>query len=147
MTFVNGTAEFDALARRCKDAPDALLAEMRTDVTNALVPLQGDVSKSAVSLLPRRGGLGRLIAASPSAIGTNRGAGVASGVRLTTSSGHDIAAMDRGRLRHPLFGDRKHWYTQTVTAGWWSIPVARSKPSIQAAVNRAMENVKQKMEG
>jgi hypothetical protein len=142
MTFVNGTAEFRELGRKLKAAADKDLPdEIYSTVRDAMTPLQGDIRRSAVAVLPRRGGLGALIAQSPISIGKRPG-----GISLKGSSGHDIAAMDRGRLRHPLFGDRRHWYTQPVAVGWWSKPTERSKSSIQAAVERAMENIKQKLE-
>lgn len=143
MTFVDGTAQFRELARKLKQAADKDLPdEMYSTVRDAMTPLQDQIRLSAVAVLPRRGGLGALIAQSPISISKRPG-----GISLKGSSGHDIAALDRGRARHPLFGDKTHWYIQPVPAGWWSTPTERSKPSIQAAVEQAMENVKRKLEG
>ena len=36
------------------------------------------------------------------------------------AKGMDLQRLDDGRLRHPLFGDRGHWYSQPVKPGWWS---------------------------
>lgn len=38
----------------------------------------------------------------------------------------DLDSLDRGRLRHPLWGDRKWWYDQSVPRGWWTDSLTRA---------------------
>jgi hypothetical protein len=69
------------------------------------------------------------------------------GARLTATSSHDIDALDHGRDMHPLFGDKRHWYVESVRPGWWSDPLNASEPGVRAQFEQAMENVKQRIEG
>lgn len=32
----------------------------------------------------------------------------------------DLNELDQGRLKHPVYGNRKVWVTQPVKAGWWT---------------------------
>jgi len=45
-------------------------------------------------------------------------------------SHRDVEAIDAGALRHPLFGDRNHWYAQAVRPGFASGPFADVKPDM-----------------
>lgn len=67
------------------------------------------------------------------------------GVRVTATSkkgkGVDLDKLDRGRLRHPLFGDRKHWYEQTVPAGWFTRPMARNADNVEQELRKAVDEI------
>lgn len=153
---VRGAEQFFELARRLREAGDRdLQRELYRGINRATKPLVGNIRQSALDVLPRSGGLAAHI--STSRISTQRRTGANSvGIKVVTrppkkggsmGRGHDIAAMNRGRLRHPLFGNRRHWYTQTIAAGWWSIPTDRMSPQVRGQLLIAMENVKRKIEG
>ncbi len=38
----------------------------------------------------------------------------------------DLRSLDRGRLRHPLFGNREHWYNESVPRGWWTLSLYKA---------------------
>lgn len=43
------------------------------------------------------------------------------GVRLIGKlPGHDIYSLDKGDVRHPLWGNTDHWFVQSVPPGFWS---------------------------
>ena len=45
-----------------------------------------------------------------------------------------LEALDRGELRHPLYGNRKYWFSQSVRPGFWSRPIEDRAPQIRDAV-------------
>ena len=51
-----------------------------------------------------------------------------------------LADLNRGVLSHPLWGDRKHWYRQPVTPGFFTGPcedaAPRAREEIEAALDR-----------
>jgi hypothetical protein len=54
--------------------------------------------------------------------------------------------LDEGRLTHPLYGDREHWFTQVgaaqgVEPGWFTGPAEAAAPRVRAAIERALEDV------
>lgn len=145
---VEGADQFFALARRLKEAGDKdLQREMYRGMNRAVKPLRERVKQSAVDTLPRKGGLGALVA-SKTKIRVQRRTGVRSvGIKLlATWDGHDVKALDAGRLRKPLFHNRRHWYSQTITPGFWTSPTGSSGPATQAQLLVAMDAVKRKIE-
>lgn len=52
----------------------------------------------------------------------------------------DLKALDRGRLRHPLFGNRKFWYEQSIPAGMWSKSIDKVAPGVIRDTGEALDN-------
>lgn len=137
---VEGAENLERLAARLKEAGRKdLRKELLASIRKATKPVVQDVRASALDTLPSRGGLAALIAASR--LGTQtRLSGKRVGVKLKASNAHDIKGMDQGRLRHPLFG-RKHWYLQSVPAGWFSQPIEESAPEIRSEIGKGMTRI------
>ena len=56
-----------------------------------------------------------------------------SGVKLlwkVVRGNSDLKALNRGRLRHPLFGNRKHWYEQSIPPGMWDDAIGKVAPTV-----------------
>ncbi|WP_228915902.1 hypothetical protein [Streptomyces sp. DH20] len=53
---------------------------------------------------------------------------------------HQVNAT--GRLRHPVFGNRKRWANQRSQAGWWTRRVQAGLPRMQAEVQRVLADVR-----
>jgi hypothetical protein len=63
---------------------------------------------------------------------------------MATSAGGakvDLNALDSGTFRHPLFGNKKHWYPQSVPPGWWSNPMTAGVPAVQAKITESINSV------
>jgi hypothetical protein len=102
-------------------------------------PTVAAVKAAAVSDLPRSGGLGMFVQKSSIGLRT-RTAGKGVGVRFAaTKSGHDIAAIDSGQVRKPLFGNRKHWYSQPVRQGFFSETIRKRTPQARQELLLVME--------
>lgn len=56
-------------------------------------------------------------------------------------SERDVRSIDAGRLRHPLFGNRGHWYTTRVRPGFVDRPVNRLGERIASESLDALERV------
>lgn len=103
----------------------ALKAAATTDVQDA-------VRDEGAPTLPQRGGLAER-AAAVRVSAKVRLSGRQAGVRIVGRGRmKNLDALDRGTVRHPLFGDRAHWYPQTVLPGWWSRPITARAPQIRA---------------
>lgn len=62
-------------------------------------------------------------------------------VTVTGRSGQSrLNALNKGRLRHPLFGNRDKWYSQRVRPGFFTDPLFRSVPDATRRVERAMQD-------
>ena len=88
-------------------------------------PIKAELAESALAMLPHRGGLDALIAKAKVRVSTRlsgRNVGVSFIGRWT---GHDLASINRGRLRHPIrqrhaeAGRQRIWVSQTIPSGYW----------------------------
>lgn len=136
------------LGRRLKEAGDKeLRRELFKALNRATRPLKLAAKESALTSLPNGGGLNVWVAKNVR-IGTrNRLAGRNPGVRIQADrKGSDIAAMNRGRLRHPVFGNRQVWVTQQIRPGWFSRPMAAGAPAVRRELNHVLEDFAGRLE-
>ena len=59
----------------------------------------------------------------------------------------DLNALDAGRVRHPLFGNRRHWYQQSVPAGWFTRPMEANADNVQAELQSAVREIERDITG
>jgi hypothetical protein len=124
-------AQLTSIARALRLAPEA----MRTAAAETL-GREGESTgrgavRAAAGRLPSRGGLSALVARS--SLSVQRGA---SGATIRASGPVALVPLDEGSLRHPLWGDRAHWYSQGVESGWWSEHFAQEAPGIASELGR-----------
>lgn len=137
---IRGAEQFDRLARRLREAGDKdLRRELYAALNRSTKPVRGQVKANARAILPQRGGAARLVARS--SVTTRGKAGKHPSVRIVAKNGINLYAVNRGILRHPLFGRRKHWYTTPVQPGWFTDPIERAKPHIQRELIEAMHDI------
>ncbi len=124
------------------DLRKELLAEFRAEAR----PVIADLRKSAAETLPRRGGLAQRVARSNIRSAT-RLTGTQVGLRITASNPIGIRRINAGSVRHPLFGDRQHWYGQNVRAGWFDDPMRRHIGNFRQRAVTAMDRMAAKLGG
>lgn len=56
-----------------------------------------------------------------------------------------ITAIDAGTLRHPLWGNRRHWYAQRVRAGFFTEPAENSRDAVRAELEKVLHDVAEKI--
>lgn len=150
-----GTGEqFAALARDLRRAGAATLRrELYAGLQRAGKATIEGVKDSAAQSLPQAGGLADVVAGAKYGIrqqGAQRGG--AFSIRITASrqgsrGEMDLRALDeRGVIRHPLYGNRHHWYTTRTRPGWFSEPAARlavssMEPQLRAVVDAIEKDI------
>lgn len=140
--------DLDKVAKTLKAAGTR---EMRTRLRKIMAeetkPLRKEIKQSAIDELPTRGGLNKWAASMPAQNTDFRER--SAGVRIRMSKkGHDLAALNRGRLRHPLFRNRKYWYQQSIAQGFFTKPVEKGgealKLRIRAAIDKYVDELERK---
>ena len=144
----DAAAELEALAFRLRRAGDGeLLQAVTKAMRDGVVPVQAEIRAGLAPHLPNQ------YAATLNAdvrLGVNvRTTGSDPGVSVTGQSGRarKLRDLDAGRLAHPLFGERKHWYTQeepSVQPGWFTGPAEAAGPRVRAGIERALADVADK---
>lgn len=142
---VTGAEELYAVGKRLRGADKALRKELLKGIRGAAKPLNVAARSNALAVLPKRGGLNRLVARSRMSIQTKT-ARNSVGVRLKATNTHDIRSMDRGRLRHPVWGNRERWVNQAIKPGWYTDPLKEGRPVVQPKIIEAMRHTAAQIE-
>ena len=53
----------------------------------------------------------------------------------------DLRALNAGRLRHPLYGNRSHWYPQRIAPGFVDKAIERGTRDVREEMLRALDRV------
>lgn len=136
---VYGAQQLERLAKALKGADRELRKELLRRIRAAGKPVVAEMKRNLASNMPQRGGLAADLGRAKIGVRTKT-SGSTSGVRIEARhSEHDLASIDRGIVRHPVYG-RPPWVEQDVPEGEVSRPVRESKPAMQRAVLRAMDD-------
>lgn len=162
-THVTGAAQLAALGKALKETGDKdLRKELMKSAQRATKPVKAEVKKSAVDTLPSAGGLGDFVAKARIVTQTKaQGRNVGVRIRGSRQKQHkasrvDLHAINRGRVRHPVYG---RWSTrrgksiaqiQLVKKGFFTSvmegPVAdRSRKEFGDAMSRIAGEIRRKV--
>jgi hypothetical protein len=138
---VAGVEQLELVARRLREVGDkGLRKELHAGLNRATKPMKAAIRSSAERNLPASGGLNRLVARSRLSTSTKIGRNPA--VRVTGAlSGHDLKAMDRGRLRHPVFGNRRAWVNQKIRPRWFTDAATGEVPAARREIVQVLDDV------
>lgn len=129
----------------------AVTTSIRRHLQAATRQVTGTIRANAFSILPKRGGLAAWVAAARirSSVRTSgRTTGVfLVGSRKSRRNKSDLAAINRGRVRHPSWGRRGpgQWHNQSVNPGWFTRPAADAsfwRAAVEEAVDEAMDEIR-----
>lgn len=141
---IRGAEQLRVLAKALKGAGQKdLQRELSKGITDAVKPVREAVKQSAVQNLPQHGGLNRKVARSQF-----RTVRRSQGVKLTARNAYALEQLNRGRWRHPVYGNRSVWVSQfdVQSVGWWTKPTERVGPQARQEVLRAMDRVVRKID-
>lgn len=54
--------------------------------------------------------------------------------------------INDGRIRHPVFGNRRRWATQWADPGWWDKTVRARTPRMTKEIERVVDDVRRRLE-
>jgi hypothetical protein len=144
---VRGQAELRHVQGQISVALPRLIAKATPGVRAEIRKLQPDIKAEAAKSLPHRGGYAVVMSRSVGA----RTAVKATATRITATADvsargkteeRDVAAVNRGRLRHPVFGRRRApWKVTTVLPGFVDRPIDRAGDRIAEVVRDARDSV------
>lgn len=145
---ITGANQLGDLARDLKAIGDKeLRKELLRGIQKAAKPLAKVAAPAAArNRLPRAGGLNEFVATSKFAVRTRTSARNP-GVRIVgTKTGHDIKAMDAGKVRHPVRGTNV-WVLQNIEPGWWTNGLSDSivAPPVRKEILAVMDDIIRKI--
>ncbi len=113
--------------------------ELNKGLREASLPLVQSAKDAARDDLPHAGGLNERVASRPTSVLISQGK-----MRLKVK-GVDAASANRGRLRHPVYGNRGNWVTQAIPPGYFTNRMRRDARLVRPALVRAMDRVAEKI--
>jgi len=133
---ITGAEEFGVLARHLKQAGSGgLRKELLAALNQSTKPLKQAAKASAASRLPHRGGLAARVARSRLSTRT-RGLGI----RIEAKGMDQLALIDRGIVRHPVYG-RPPFVAQSITSLWFTAPMQAGAPLVREELVQAIRRV------
>lgn len=143
---VRGAEKFAKVAKDLKRLGDkGLSKELYAGLNRATKPLKAEAKKSAQDNLPKAGGLNRRVARAR--FSTRRRTGRNPGVQIVAKGMDQLALMDQGRVRHPVWGNRRRWVNQPIpeAEGWFTTPMEEGKPEAQREIVKTLNSVAKKI--
>lgn len=125
-------------------------ADLRKRMNRAVKPLTANVKAHAWEYMPDR--YAEVLAKSLRVTVRVRGSSTKATMSIVGSantnspkgrSKRELARLDRGQLRHPLYGNRGYWYGQAIWPGFWSDPAGESVAKAQDDIVRILDEFKQ----
>lgn len=142
---IEGAEQLATLSRKFKASSDKALRSELSKALNRATKRSKAAIRVSAQRLPHRGGLAARIAASKIVV-RNRTTGRGDPMlQLVTSNKHNIRAIDKGIVRHPVYGNRKQWVAQRVPAGFWSNPMRLNEADTQRELAAAMDELQRKL--
>lgn len=142
---VEGADDLERVARAFREGDKDLQRKVSAAMRNAAKPLGEVVVRAGASVMPHRGGFAARVAATRVGVTNSlRGKSATVTIRARSLEGYDLAGLDRGLLRHPVFaraGARRVWASQPVPAGAFSAAFRLRAPQVQRDVLNAADGV------
>lgn len=162
-----GTGQLLELQRRLRAAGhENVRASMQRRIRRAAEPLRDDLQSAIRSLDISSQGRGSGKRGGPSPTTRPLRASIAAAIRISVRTGASPGAkvwldrarlpddipvslvnrLNEGRLRHPVFGNKRRWAQQNATPLWWDKTVRAHQPRITREVERVVDDVRRRLE-
>lgn len=144
VTGADHLAAVGADLRRVADKD--LTKKFQKAMQHAAAPLRDEAAAAALYVLPKRGGLAELIGDRKNFTAKVRTRGPRTGVRVESKKNHDVASLERGRIRHLTFG-RPPWVSQPTDRNWFTTAETRKAQTVRPELEKAMDEIKTELAG
>lgn len=143
---VTGADKFAAVAKALKQVGDKeLQKELYSSINRATKPMRAEAKKSAEQNLPRSGGLNKRVARAR--MSTRRRAGRNPGVKIVATGMSQLGLIDRGRVRHPVFGHRDRMVNQSIPQArdWFTKPMEDGAKDVRREIVKTLDDIAKKL--
>lgn len=162
-----GTGQLLTLSRRLRAAGGTRLQRnLSRRIRRAAEPLHRNLQSTVRTLPMRSQGRGAGKRGGPSPTTRPFRASIAAAIRISVRTGSNPGArvfldkgllppdipvgavnqLNEGRLRHPVFGNRRRWASQYTPSMWWDKAVRSHTPRMTSEVARVIDDVRRQIE-
>lgn len=138
--------EFADLARKLKQAEErGLRRELYKGLNRAAKPMQAEARRRFATDLPQRGGLAKRAARARMSVQQRRDRNGDAQIRIRARAGAqqvDLRAIDRGFIRHLVFGRPDSWVQQIIVPDrTWTDAMIAKAPEARKEIEAALDTV------
>jgi hypothetical protein len=143
---ITGAQDFARLSARLREVGDkGLRRELYKGLNAAAKPAKAAIKPNIRARLPHRGGAGDFVASTLRVTQSNRG-GQNPAVIIWSKSNHNIRAINRGQLRHPVYGNKKVWANTAVEPDTFTEPIESRASQMRQDMEKVIKVVAAKVE-
>lgn len=162
---ITGTGQLIELSRRMKAAGGSRLkANFARRIRHAAEPMHRDLQSAIRGLSINSQGRKSGSRGGPSLTTRPLRATIAGAIRISVRTGGNpgarvwvdknllppdlrnmAATINTGRIRHPVFGNRRRWTQQNAAPLWWDKTVRAHQPRMTAEVARIVDDVRNQL--
>lgn len=151
---ITGSDKLAFLGRQLRaEGSKGLGKEMGRALRGTMGPLRAEIRAEASDVMPESGGYRGVFV--PSLRYRTQISTSSTRARVTHKTHadgkgerRDVGSLNRGVLRHPVFGRRRRaWATTTIRAGFWSRPTDRLMPQISARMGQVLDDFIARLKG
>lgn len=143
---IRNAESVDALVRRINAHADskAIKREFFSGLNRATKPIREDMKEAASDAAPS--GYASAVAADFSARTSAKGGRFAGVTIWAKGKRRNLVGMNQsGQLRHPLFGNRRFWFSQSVRRGFFEEAFDDNRDEATRDAVRVMEDIARKV--
>jgi len=150
VTQDEGAAAFRAAAQALREAGDKdLRREVSASLREVTKPFGARIIRHGAVEMPHRGGLSaRLAKARMTQTNAMNGRSPGIGMRFKVREGYDLAALDKGNLKHPVFarpGRPRVWATQRVPRDAYTREFLAGRDQVAGELVHTLESVTERI--
>lgn len=142
---VEGAEKFGVLADALRSLGEKELEkELYSGLNRSVKPLTAAVKDGTPRYLPRRYAFElskSLKVKARRRSGRNPGITLQGSAKTPKGKDRDLRSLNRGRLRHPLYGNRGFWYNQPVPPNWWDDPLLSGADEVRKEIVGVMDDL------
>jgi hypothetical protein len=142
---IEGADKFGKLAKALRQSGSKeLRTELYRGINRAVKPLTEEVKKETPQFLPRRYAFElskSLRVKVRRRAGGNPAVYLVANAKTPRGKDRDLASLNRGRLRHPLYGNRGFWYDQKVSPNWWTDPLLEGAEEVRKEIVKSIDDL------
>ncbi|MGW7239738.1 hypothetical protein [Streptomyces sp. NPDC054804] len=146
---VGGQRLRNTMTRRIRRAAEPMHRDLQSTMRGLDIRSQGRTGRGGPSMntRPLRATLANAIRISVRVTGGNPGATVwIDKGRIPPDMKSIPDRLNEGRLRHPVFGNRRRWVNQYASPPWWDTVVRQHRPRMEQEVARILDDVRRSLD-
>jgi len=139
--------EWARFSKACMAESSTLMRNVRQEIRKEAKPMIAEMKAGAKAYMPDRYAIEMTATLRTQTSVTARGIYIRGRANTPGGRPRELRKLEKGMLRHPLFGNRNHWYPQVVRPGFWAEGLSRHSDNIMRGIRRVMDAAADRIAG